>query len=618
MRTLILLCCLYSVVVSAQSLPAVITTESEIKAVTVFSSGAMVTREVSLSANLGTVLLEVTGLPSSIDLNTVVVEGSAGAEILSIKKKKQNLASDTMAQVLMEKESAAIRLEMLISHKLIQSLELELEMLKANQRFENESGKADIQAVILASEFYRTRVRDLLLQKLDEEQKIIALNGTLDSLQAVFGIPTGPPAQETLVALKVSVTNPSATLLLKYYVPQASWTPFYDIKVDRLDEDLTLLRKAFVSQSSTEDWRNVQLTLSTANPRQQSVLPSLTPYRLDGRGNRGGYRNTAPNYHSSKPYASGSPIYGTLIDHATGEPLIGASVFLPHTGEGTTTDVDGRFYLNVNAGQKVQCSYTGYETVNTILHYGENQIRMKEGMLLSEVVVTGLAARSGGVSYKKNSAPIRKEIGHTTIDAISSVEYVITATYNVLSGEEPIDLLIKSDQVPCDYSYHSVPSKCEGAFLTAEITDWHAMDLLPGKANLFLSNSYKGYSAIHPQSTKDTLSISLGQDPEVAIKRTQLRDYYSKKFLSRNAEEKVAYEIAVKNNKSVPITLHVLDQIPVSDNKDIEVSLKEDGAAQYSEKTGFMQWEMNLSPVEAKKWVYRYELKYPKSYASVR
>ena len=105
MRTLILLCCLYSVVVSAQSLPAVITTESEIKAVTVFSSGAMVTREVSLSANRGTVLLEVTGLPSSIDLNTVVVEGSAGAEILSIKKKKQNLASDTMAQVLMEKES---------------------------------------------------------------------------------------------------------------------------------------------------------------------------------------------------------------------------------------------------------------------------------------------------------------------------------------------------------------------------------------------------------------------------------------------------------------------------------------------------------------------------------
>ena len=144
------------------------------------------------------------------------------------------------------------------------------------------------------------------------------------------------------------------------------------------------------------------------------------------------------------------------------------------------------------------------------------------------------------------------------------------------------------------------------------------MDLLPGKANLFLSNSYKGYSAIHPQSTKDTLSISLGQDPEVAIKRTQLRDYYSKKFLSRNAEEKVAYEIAVKNNKSVPITLHVLDQIPVSDNKDIEVSLKEDGAAQYSEKTGFMQWEMNLPPEEAKKWVYRYELKYPKSYASVR
>ena len=54
-----------------------------------------------------------------------------------------------------------------------------------------------------------------------------------------------------------------------------------------------------------------------------------------------------------------NPVTGTVTDQA-GEPLIGASVTVPGTSVGTSTDIDGNFKLNVAQGQKLRISYVGY------------------------------------------------------------------------------------------------------------------------------------------------------------------------------------------------------------------------------------------------------------------
>ncbi len=56
-------------------------------------------------------------------------------------------------------------------------------------------------------------------------------------------------------------------------------------------------------------------------------------------------------------------IKGKVIDSATKEPLLGATVFVLGTNQGTTTDIDGSFELNVGGGAKsLEFSYISYIT----------------------------------------------------------------------------------------------------------------------------------------------------------------------------------------------------------------------------------------------------------------
>ena len=59
--------------------------------------------------------------------------------------------------------------------------------------------------------------------------------------------------------------------------------------------------------------------------------------------------------------------------------------------------------------------------------------------------------------------------------------------------------------------------------------------------NLFLNNTFKGTSYINSKSIEDTLSISIGVDPEIIIERERKKDLSSKKFLSKKVEEELNY-----------------------------------------------------------------------------
>ena len=79
---------------------------------------------------------------------------------------------------------------------------------------------------------------------------------------------------------------------------------------------------------------------------------------------------------------------GTIVD-ATGEPIIGASVLEVGTSNGTITDFDGNFTLNVSDGAQINISYVGYKP-QTLAAAANMQIRLAEDTeVLEEVVVTG-------------------------------------------------------------------------------------------------------------------------------------------------------------------------------------------------------------------------------------
>ena len=84
-----------------------------------------------------------------------------------------------------------------------------------------------------------------------------------------------------------------------------------------------------------------------------------------------------------------------VVSDAAGEPIIGASVVEVGTTNGTITDIDGKFVLNMNPDGKIRVSYIGYQ-VQTIDLKGKTsfRIQMKEDSeMLEEVVVTGYGGK---------------------------------------------------------------------------------------------------------------------------------------------------------------------------------------------------------------------------------
>ena len=134
----------------------------------------------------------------------------------------------------------------------------------------------------------------------------------------------------------------------------------------------------------------------------------------------------------------------------------------------------------------------------------------------------------------------------------------------------------------------------------------------PGQADIYFENSYVGQTYINPQTVKDTLAISMGRDQSVSATRKVLKDYTEDKFLSSDVERTFAYDIVIKNNKKIPVKILVEEQIPISQNEDIEVKLIDDSGAVYTKSEGKIKWNFELDGSQSitKKLVY--SVRYPK------
>ena len=89
-------------------------------------------------------------------------------------------------------------------------------------------------------------------------------------------------------------------------------------------------------------------------------------------------------------FAAVESVSGTVRDES-GEALIGASVVVAGTTNGTTTDVDGKFSLDVPSFPlTLEISYTGYTSQTLVVNTARNNldIVLSEGLNLNEVIVT--------------------------------------------------------------------------------------------------------------------------------------------------------------------------------------------------------------------------------------
>ena len=120
-------------------------------------------------------------------------------------------------------------------------------------------------------------------------------------------------------------------------------------------------------------------------------------------------------------------IKGTVKD-ALGEPLIGVSVLVKGTSNGTVTDLDGRFSLNVSVGDILEFSYVGYAAQSVTVKNATplDIVLSEDAQALDEVVVTALGIKREAKALTYNV----QEIKAAGITKVKDANFV-----NSLSGK---------------------------------------------------------------------------------------------------------------------------------------------------------------------------------------
>ena len=109
-----------------------------------------------------------------------------------------------------------------------------------------------------------------------------------------------------------------------------------------------------------------------------------------------------------------------------------------------------------------------------------------------------------------------------------------------------------------------------------------------------------------------SLSLSLGKDNGINVTRKLIKEYSTKRFIGSNRTESRQYEISIRNSKRLSANISLVDQIPVSTNKEISVEEAKAAEAQIDKDTGLVTWIFTLPAGQEKKLGISYNVKYPK------
>lgn len=193
-----------------------------------------------------------------------------------------------------------------------------------------------------------------------------------------------------------------------------------------------------------------------------------------------------------------------------------------------------------------------------------------------------------------------------------STEFKISIPYDIPSDNQQYDVLMQEQTLNAKYDYVSIPKLDNDAFLRAQLTDWMQYSLLPGESNIYFKGTFVGKGYIDPVQANDTLTLSLGRDRAIGIKRDQIKDFCKTSTLGSKQKTTKAYEITVTNTKKQAIELIIEDQVPISQNGEIEIEVEELSGGTYDATTGKITWKVTVEPGATIKKQLRFNAKYPK------
>jgi len=359
-----------------------------------------------------------------------------------------------------------------------------------------------------------------------------------------------------------------------------------------LNEELATLKgKLTFNQTASEKTSQGKLIVNVMSS-QAGTLPMEVSYLSDG--------------------ANWYPSYEMRIDKIN-EPI--QMLYKAQVQQNTGIDWKN-IRLSLTSGPANQNTFAP-ELQPWFLDYYYNTVTTKrmKGRPNANVIQT-LQGQVPGLNIETSQSDADKVMEVSTMDDYTQINesqlnitFDIDIPYTVLSNGKQHSVALKDTQLPATYSYVTAPKVDNNAYLIAKVKNYGDYSILPGEANVIFEGLYVGKTYVSADAQEDDLKLSLGKDPNIAISRMLISDKSGTKTLSSRKIQDFVYEISVRNNKKEPVNITVEDQVPVSSNSDIEVSLTDKASATVDPEKGKLTWDVALKPNETKKIRFGYQVK---------
>ncbi len=649
---------------------------SQIESVTVFTSGALVTRQLGLTLKAGQHFLLLQGLPLEIDPASIEVKSPDACTVLSVKhfSEVKAQAKKSASYLKIEDEIQAQKRQLKAIKQEAEVYGIEESILLDNSSLKGKEASLSVEEIKQAADFYRSRLneirRAIAVLDIRAEEKLEQIKKLQSSL-GVYETARHKRSSELLIRLRCKEAFKDS-LRLRYYCPSAGWSPSYDLRVTEVKAPLQVGYNASIYQNTGEDWNEVQLKLSSGNPRLSGEKPELEDWRI-GRHAPRIQANTAGEHSQGE-------VRGKCTDEETGEALPFVNIVIKRGDQfltGATSDFDGNFVIKpIPSGTyDLQASYVGYTSklvrglsvkdqmitfqnlelessvkldAFEIVEYKVPLIDRDGGASGSAVRRDNIArmpgrsaasidsrgARQTGSFYYVDGIRVRgsseqaleeqriaslvaEQLDLALRENVAHREYPIEEAFSVRSDGRDYQVIIQELEVSANYVYHLIPKLDSDAFLTAQIADWASLQLLPGPAAVYYRGTFTGYTRLDPEYTGDTLQVSLGRDRSIVVQRSGQRELNDRQFVGNKIRESQHWKLSMRNNHPSKVKVILYDQFPISEIKSVQVDLQDHDGAVVDERRGVLQWEIDLPGNALEERHFSYELRYPQGSLSM-
>jgi len=267
-----------------------ITANSRVFEVTVFSDRAQVSRRMTETMTAGehTILFDL--LPEAIDQNSIQINGKGSTVLKDVKFKQAHYAEIPNEQIKTfydKKQSLEESLSEL--DDIIMQAGLEKQFVDniaktlTSEPQEGSSRELDPEKWLKMVNYYRSKLDQISKEIRDVEKSRIGITRELQKINREIndlGIKQGKTKNQVEVLIEAT-SNDTISLQLSYIVAGPSWYPVYDLRVSTEEKKMDIIYNAFIRQNTDEDWEDAQIKLSTAQPQISGRQPELSPWFLD-------------------------------------------------------------------------------------------------------------------------------------------------------------------------------------------------------------------------------------------------------------------------------------------------------------------------------------------------